>query len=110
MKSARTPEKSTSAKTRRHSITLTGRERRLAQALLATPAGLSRESADRAAHASNSPDVISRLRSRGVAIRTEMRAFVTVDGTRSRYGVYHLQKGARERLLELLRGNRHATP
>src|SRR5699024_10884426 len=109
MKSARTPEQSTSAKTQTHSTTLTGRERRLAQALLAAPAGLSREPADKAARASNSPDVVSRLRSRGVSIRTEMRACVTVDGTHSRYCVYHLQKGAHKRLQKLLEGRSDPT-
>lgn len=83
---------------------LSGKQRRLARALLDTSRGVKREDADCIARASNGPDVVFQLRKRGIEIDTELRAFVTSDGDPSRYGVYHLQQQSRQELEELLRG------
>lgn len=78
---------------------LTPRLMRLAKALLAHPAGLPREAADRATPASNSPEYIRQLRDRlGLDIPCEMVAFTTCDGEESKRGVYHLTALDREKL------------
>lgn len=76
---------------------------RLLSALLYAADGLSREQCDRVTPCSNSPEYISRLRQAlGLAIPCERRSFITLDGTRSNYGVYHLSNEDRAKLALVL--------
>ena len=56
---------------------------------------LSREQLDRAAKASNSPDVVMRLRRAGFKISTRMQPFSLPDGSVGHYGVYRLEPESR---------------
>lgn len=86
---------------------LTGQQRRLAIALLGSPrgVGISRKKSDGISRASNSPDVVFRLRNKGIEIATERVPFVTCDNTYSWYGRYHLKPKSRQHLQELLGGD-----
>lgn len=88
---------------RAHYSNLTPRLKRLLHALLENSAGLSREECDRATPCSNSPEYISQLRDRlGLAIPCAMTPFVTIDGDKSKRGVYRLTRIDRERLTAAL--------
>lgn len=88
---------------RAHYNALTPRLKRLLRALLDNPDGLPREAADRATPASNSPEYVSQLRDRlALTIPCEMVPFVTIDGDKSKRGVYHLTRADRERLTAAL--------
>jgi hypothetical protein len=78
------------AKHREHAdSTITNpRERRLLSALMSGP--LAREALDRAVGASNSPDVVLRLRRRGFEVPCELRDGLDRDGRKCKYGVYRL--------------------
>lgn len=80
------------------------RHRRLLVALLSA-AEVSREQADRIAHASNSPHHIGELRKRyGIPVRMRMASGIDHDGQKTRYGMYSLDSEgkaiARQRLME----------
>lgn len=64
------------------------RELRLLSALLDGP--VSREALDRGIGASNTPDVVFRLRSRGFDLPCERRRGIDRDGRTCRFGVYRL--------------------
>lgn len=66
------------------------RERRLLAALLERP--ITREQADRIARASNSPDVVFKLRSHGIDVQMTRIGFVDADGRASNYGRYWLKQ------------------
>lgn len=102
MKNAPAAKSNESASNRGHSITLPPRQKRLLQALLSGP--VTREQADRISRASNSPDVVARLRARGVCIRTERVRFVTCDGRNSFYGRYWIDRPYKAAARDLLRG------
>lgn len=88
---------------RAHFNSLTPRLKRLLRALLDNPDGLSREAADHATPCSNSPEYVSQLRDRlALAIPCEMVPFVTIDGDKSKRGVYHLTQSDRRKLVEAL--------
>lgn len=71
--------------------TLKKKLRALALALLNNKDGISRESCDRTAKASNSPALIETLRKRwGLSIPCTMRRFRNPDGSTGRYGEYRL--------------------
>jgi hypothetical protein len=82
-----------------------GQERRALLALLAGP--ITREALDRACPASNAPDVVFRLRARGVGIDCHMRQGMNRHGEPCRYGVYALKHGQGELVAALL-GGAHA--
>ena len=64
------------------------RELRLLSALLGGP--VSREALDRGIGASNSPDVVFRLRKRGFDLPCEFRKGIDRDGRPCNFGVYRL--------------------
>lgn len=99
MRSARTP-KDTSAGTRHHFTITCPRQKRLLAALLRQP--VSRERADRICRASNAPDVVLKLRARGVPIQTERVPCVTHDGNPSFYGRYWLDNAGKVAAREML--------
>jgi len=82
-----------------------GQERRALLALLAGP--ITREALDRACPASNAPDVVFRLRARGVAIHCHMRRGINRHGEPCRFGVYVLGPAQGELVAALL-GGAHA--
>ena len=63
---------------------------------------LSREQLDRVAKASNSPDVVMRLRRAGFKISTRMQSFSLPDGSVGHYGVYRLEPESRLAALQLI--------
>lgn len=69
------------------------RERRLLAALLDGP--LSREALDKRIGASNSPDVVFRLRAKGFGIKCERVEATDRDGLTCHYGRYHLRPESR---------------
>ena len=75
---------------------LTPRQRRALVALLERPR--SREELDRIAGTSNSPDLVSRLRQRGILILCEHVSHTDRDGVKGWHGVYKLPASERERL------------
>ena len=84
--------------------TIGPRHRRLLATLL-NATEITREQADRIAHANNSPQHISELRKKyGIPVQMRMVAGTDFDGKKVRYGVYSLDsKGktiARQRLKE----------
>jgi hypothetical protein len=82
------------------------RERRLLAALLDGP--LSREALDKRIGASNSPDVVFRLRSKGFGIKCERVEAVDRDGLACHYGRYHLRPESRPAaILALSVGGNH---
>ena len=95
MKNARPTEVKTSAlDTRKFIGPGCPRQERLLNALLAHP--VSREAADRIAGASNGPDVVARLRKRGLSAPCEMRRGIDRDGKKVLYGVYSLTDSDRQ--------------
>lgn len=91
------------AKRQSNSIKLTPRLKRLLIALYRANSGLSREEADRAAPASNSPEYIRQLKARlGLEIPCQLVPFTTIDGQRSKRGVYHLTEADRQRVRAFL--------
>lgn len=66
----------------------TKREGAALRALLRGP--VQREALDRICRVSNSPDVVKRLRRRGVAIACQIESTENGDGETVRFGVYHL--------------------
>lgn len=64
------------------------RELRLLETL--RKVGVSREQADKGTPASNSTDVVRRLRKKGLEVPCERVPFVTKDGHPSWYGLYSL--------------------
>ena len=75
---------------------LSPRQRRALMALLEHPR--SREELDRIAGTSNSPDLVSRLRQRGILIVCEHVGHTDRDGVKGWHGVYKLPASERERL------------
>ena len=75
---------------------LTPRQRRALTALLERPR--SREELDRIAGTSNSPDLVSRLRQRGILILCQHVTHTDRDGVKGWHGVYRLPASERERL------------
>lgn len=75
---------------------LTQRQRRALVALLERPR--SREELDRIAGTSNSPDLVSRLRRRGILILCEHVSHTDRDGVKGWHGVYKLPASERERI------------
>lgn len=69
------------------------RELRALAALYANPTP--RKQLDRAIGCSNSPDVIFRLRQKGLVVPCQLVSDVDRDGQRIRRGVYHLTHGDR---------------
>lgn len=77
--------------------------KRLLLALVAR-VGVSREQADRLAHASNSPDLVFQLRKRGVPIQTRFAKTTNLDGESVRYGIYFLDANDKTVARQYLRG------
>ena len=77
-------------------LNLTPRQRRALVALLERPH--SREELDRIAGTSNSPDLVSRLRQRGILIVCEHVSHTDRDGLKGWHGVYRLPSSERERI------------
>lgn len=93
----------TTAKRQHNTIKLTPRLKRLLVALYAAKSGLSREEADQALPASNSPEYVRQLKARlGLEIPCELVPFTTVDGQRSKRGVYYLTEADRQRVRAFL--------
>jgi len=79
-------------------IKLTPRLERLLRALLADTNGLTREQADQAIPASNSPEYIRQLRRRlCLEIPCVMVRFITTDWVESKCGIYLLTDEDRQR-------------
>ena len=95
MKKATNPQKKSAASTQtEHDTKQLSKLDRALRALLSCHE-LSREQLDRAAKASNSPDVVMRLRRAGFKISTHMQAFTLPDGSVGHYGVYRLEPESR---------------
>ena len=77
------------------------RERRLLEALLDGP--VAREALDRGIGASNSPDVVFRLRARGFDLPCRMAEGIDRDGRPCRFGVYRLTDSDADKAREFLR-------
>lgn len=73
---------------------------RLLEALLGGPT--SRESLDRLIGASNTPDVVMRLRQRGFEIPCRLRDGFDRDGRACKYGIYSLTAADADRAAEIL--------
>lgn len=76
------------------------RERRLLRRLLGGPCD--REPLDRAIGASNTPDIVFRLRARGFDIPCESIKGVDRDGVAVRWGRYSLTAADRERIARVV--------
>lgn len=77
------------------------RHRRLLQSLLRGP--ITREQADRIAHASNSPHYIGELRKRfGIPVRLRMAPSTDFDGQKIKYGIYWLDETGKAATYALL--------
>ncbi|WP_418646872.1 hypothetical protein ACNQFN_14800 [Thauera butanivorans] len=76
------------------------RELRLFLALAAGP--VTREELDRRIGASNTPDLVFRLRQRGFDLPCELRAATDRDGNPVRYGIYRMTAADRRRVCHLL--------
>lgn len=97
MKNARPVSQPSALDSAKH-IKLTPRLERLLRALLADPNGISREQADGAIPASNSPEYIRQLRLRlRLEIPCEMVRFITTDWVESKRGIYLLTDEDRQR-------------
>lgn len=84
-------------------LTIGPRHRRLLAALERRTT-VTREQADRIAHASNSPHYVGELRKRyGIPVRTRMQSGVDYDGSKTRYGIYWLDANGRSAARKLLR-------
>lgn len=93
----------TTAKRQANTTKLTPRLKRLLVALYAAESGITREEADRALPASNSPEYVSQLKARlGLEIPCDRVPFTTIDGRRSTRGVYYLTEDDRQRVKALL--------
>ncbi|MFC6632951.1 hypothetical protein [Microbulbifer taiwanensis] len=77
-------------------LRLSPRQRRALVALLDRPR--SREDLDRIAGTSNSPDLVGRLRKRGITILCEHVSHTDRDGVKGWHGVYRLPESERRRL------------
>ncbi|WP_299579507.1 hypothetical protein [uncultured Microbulbifer sp.] len=75
---------------------LSPRQHRALTALMERPR--SREELDQIAGTSNSPDLVSRLRQRGILILCEHVSHTDRDGVRGWHGVYKLPESERERI------------
>ena len=75
---------------------LTPRQRRALVALMERPR--SREELDRIAGTSNSPDLVSRLRQRGILILCEHVSHTDRDGMKGWHGVYKLPASEKGRI------------
>jgi hypothetical protein len=78
------------------------REERLLAALMEKPH--LREHLDRRVGASNSPDIVFRLRNRGLAIDCERIVVKDRDGNECRCGLYSLDASARKAVRAALKG------
>lgn len=78
------------------------REERLLLALLEKPHF--REHLDRRAGASNSPDIVFRLRNRGLVIDCEHVEMVDRDGNKCRPGLYSLPPASKKAVRAALKG------
>ena len=84
-------------------LTIGPRHRRLLAALERRTA-VTREQADRIAHASNSPHYVGELRKRyGIQIHTLMASGIDYDGHKIQYGVYWLDSDSKTAARKLLR-------
>ncbi|MBY5963765.1 hypothetical protein [Marinobacter nauticus] len=93
----------TTAKRQPDHTKLTPRLKRLLVALYSAKSGLTREEADRALPASNAPEYIRQLKARfRLEIPCELVPFTTIDGRRSKRGVYRLTEDDRQRVRTLL--------
>lgn len=82
---------------------LSPRLKRLLAALYAAKRGLRRADADRAIPTQNAPEYIRQLKTRfHLEIPREDVPFTTIDGVKSRRGVYHLTEDDRRRVKALL--------
>lgn len=82
------------------------RQLRALRALAAGP--VSREQLDRTAGCSNGPELIAKLRRRGLDIRCEMARGKDRDGRPCRFGCYELDANSRAAVVEWLRGRQQA--
>ena len=84
------------------SATFNPRQQRVIDALLAAPAGLSREVIDRVACCSNGPAVVQRLRAKlgHDAIDMHLIEVTDRDGKTARPGMYSLTADGRARLAQ----------
>lgn len=85
----------------RKPVKMTERQLVVLEMLLTKPQTVS-EIRDRT-YAGNVGALIAELRDKGYAIHTEWREFVTKEGKRSRYGVYHLLPESIDRATEVVR-------
>lgn len=93
----------TTAKRQDDSNNISPRFKRLLIALYRAKAGLKREDADKAIPTVNAPEYIRQLKERyGLEIPREDVPFITIDGVKSRRGVYHLTEDDRRRIKALL--------
>jgi hypothetical protein len=84
------------------------RQIRALRALLAGP--IRREHLDRAAGASNSPDVVASLRQRGIRIDCDTtQPFIDRDGRQTFPGVYSLHADDRAKVVDLLKNSEVTT-
>lgn len=83
-------------------------ERAAVVALLAAPH--SREQLDRVARCSNSPNVVMKLRRRGIEISTQRVVFEGPSGRKSWHGRYELSSEGRQRARELLGNEPEGNP
>lgn len=83
------------------SIRISPRQVRALVALLKGPT--SREALDRAAGASNGPNVIFRLRQKGFDLPCEMVKGCDRDGKPCKFGIYHLTPADADKAREILR-------
>ena len=82
------------------------RQLRALHALAAGP--VSREQLDHAAGCSNGPELIAKLRRRGLGIRCEMAKGKDRDGRPCRFGRYELDANSRAAVVQWLRGRQQA--
>jgi len=91
------------AKRPNDSTNMSPRFKRLLTALYAAKSGLKRADADKAIPTENAPEYIRQVKERyGLEIPREDVPFVTIDGIKSRRGVYHLTEDDRQRIRALL--------
>ena len=95
MKKATSPQKKSAARPKAEHDTKRFSKLDRALGALLNCYELSREQLDRAAKASNSPDVVMRLRRAGFMISTRMQAFTLPDGSVGHYGIYRLEPESR---------------
>lgn len=91
------------AKRKTNTTKLSPRLKRLLVALYYAESGLPRSDADKAIPTDNAPEYIRQARARfNLEIPREDVPFVTIDGIKSRRGVYHLTEDDRQRIKALL--------